>query len=504
MTIPKIKLKTIFFLFVLISVLFVFFSFRLADTPNGINEDEASYGYNAISLANNLRDQHRRFLPIFILGTDNQTWYPPYMQYLVAVLFKFFGPSVYVMRMATVLVTVLSALLTFYFAKLLFDKKAALIALISFLIIPEVMIETHTPLEHMIVVPFVLIWLISLLKYKRSSNNKYLIFAALSLGLGFYSYGGIKPLVPIWILISIAYIIYLGWPTQKFSFQSLRTKKFLLPLLTFVLTVFPFFAIIPTLEFYYSGAVLSRATFKIDSIYNFFYYYLASFDISFLFVTGDKLLIQSTLRHGMFLVSTLPIFAIGIYQTFKKRSDYLTLLGIIFLTSPLLYGFVGSAYFAHRLLYMVPFYTIFLTLGIKEIITNKNRWLKYIGYTLFVLVVINYFDFWNYYMFSYSKDTSHIFHHIENYDKPYKELARESKEKKLQPFLSPRVAHLDGLNISDPELFTRAIYFPKLPSVLNEQDSLPKDGILLSDRDSIEGLKRLNSNALPFYIYAQQ
>lgn len=497
----KIKQKTLLLLFILISFLFIFFSFRLADTPNGINEDEASYGYNGISLTRNLRDQHGRFLPLFILGSDNQTWYPPYEQYLVALLFKLSGPSVFVMRFASVLITVFSALLTLYFARLLFDRKFAFITLISFLIIPEVMIETHTPLEHMIVVPFVLLWLISLLKYRRSFENKYLIFAALSLGAGFYSYGGIRPLVAVWILTSIAYVAYLNWPGNRLSFKSLATKKFLIPLLTFSLAVLPFFAIIPTLEFYYSGAVLSRTTFKVNSIYSFFYYYLASFDISFLFVTGDKLLIQSTLRHGMFLVSTLPIFAIGLYQTFKKRSNYLTLLGIIFLTSPLLYGFVGSAYFAHRLLYMVPFYTIFLTLGVKEIITNKNRWLKYGSYVLCILVIINYFDFWSYYMFQYPKDTSHIFHHLENYNKPYKELSKEATQRKLQPYLSPRVARLDGMNISDPELFSRAIYFPKLPSVLGEQDSLPSNSILLSDKDNIVGLKRLDSNALPFYLY---
>ncbi len=502
MTIWKIKPIGLLLLFILIFFLFIFFSFRIANTPNGINDDEASYGYNGVLLAQDLRDQHGRFLPIFILGSDNKTWYPPYVQYLVALLIKLFGPSVYVIRLANVLITVFSALLTLYFARLIFDKKYAFLTLIAFLIIPEVMIETHTTLEHMIVVPFVLLWLISLLKYRRSSENKYLVSGALSLGVGFYSYAGIRPLVAIWILISIAYVIYLNWPTQKFSIRTLITKKMLVSLLTFILTIVPFFAVIPTLEFHYSGAVLNHANFNISSIYSFFYYYMASFDISFLFVTGDKLLIQSTLRHGMFLLSTLPIFAIGIYQTFRKGSDYLKLLGIIFLTSPFLLGFVGSAYFAHRLLYMVPFYTVFITLGIKGILNSKNRWIKYPCYILFVVVVINYFDFWHYYIFQYPKDTQNIFLHLENYDKPYKELLRESNEKKLQPYLSPRVARLDGMNISNSELFSRSIYFPVLPVVLDEQKNLlPKNGILLSDKQNISGLKRLDSDARPFYLF---
>jgi 4-amino-4-deoxy-L-arabinose transferase-like glycosyltransferase len=504
MTISKIRPKTVLQYFILIVLLLAFFSFRLADTPNGINLDEASYGYNGILLSENLRDAHGRFLPFFILASDNITWYPPYMQYFIVLLFKLFGSSTFVMRFATVIITVISALLTLYFAKLIFDKKSAFITLISFLIIPEVMIETHTPLEHMIVVPFVLLWLINLFKYRQALDNKYLIFAALSLGLGFYSYGGIRPLVAIWILISIAYVAYLNRPAHKLSLHSLTRKKYLLPLFTFTLTALPFFTVILVLEYYYAGAVLNRVSFNVNSIYSYFYYYLASFDISFLFVTGDKLLIQSTLRHGMFLLSTLPIFAIGLYQTFRKESDYFMLLGITFFSSPLLYGFVGSAYFAHRLLYMVPFYTIFFTLGVKEMITNRNRWLRYGCYTLFVLIMFNYFDFWKYYMFDYPKDTYHLFYHLEDYKKPYEILSSEAKNRKLQPFLSARIARLDGININDAELFTRATYFPKLPSVLDEdKDGLPTNGILLSEKGSLADLKRLDSDALPFYLYVR-
>ncbi len=492
-------------LIILTVFLFIFFSYRLADTPNGINEDEASYGYNGILLSDNLRDSHGRFLPIFILGPDNKTWFPPYMQYFVAFLFKLFGPSVFVLRFATVVVTVTSALLTLYFGRLLFGEKLAIFTLIAFLLVPEVMIETHTPFEHMIVVPFVLVWLISLLTYRRSFDKRYLILAALSLGIGFYSYGGIRPFVFVWTLITIFYIVYLNWPSKKLSLKNLMTNRFLVPLGTFILTVLPFFALIPLFEYYYAGAVLNRVSFKIDSLYNFFYYYLASFDLSFLFVLGDKLLIQSTLRHGMFLLSTLPIFAIGLFQTFRKRFDYYKLLGITFFATPLLYGFVGSTYFAHRLLYMVPFYTIFFTLGIKKMFDSRNRLLKYGLFILSILIIVNYFDFWHYYMFDYPKDTYHIFYHLEDFEGPYKALLKEARGRGLQPFLSPNVARLDGVNITNPELFSRALYFPKLPSVLDDQkDLLPESGILLSDKADIPNLKKLDSDSSPFNLFVRE
>jgi len=105
-------------------------------------------------------------------------------------------------------------------------------------------------------------------------------------------------------------------------------------------------------------------------------------------------------------------------------------------------------------------------------------------------------------MFIYPKDTYHIFYHLEDYNKPYKELYLKVKERQLQPFLSTRVARLDGVNIKDPELFARAIYFPKLPGVIDEQkETLPNDGILLSDQANLPNLKKLDSDSLPFYLY---
>ncbi len=476
--------------------LFTFFAFRLADTPNGINGDEASYGYNGILLAHSLRDQNGRFLPFFILGSDGVTWYPPYLQYAVALSFKLFGPSIFALRLPNVIIAIFSAFLIFYLARMIFDLKGALIAFFAFLITPEVMIETHTALEHIIVVPFVLLWLICLLKYKLRSDYKYLVFAALSLGTGIYSYAGIRPQIAVWIVISIVYIAYLNWP---------KHSSFLKPLVIFVLTALPFFAIIPILEAHYPGAVFNHQRFQINSIYSFLYYYLASFDISFLFVTGDKLMVQSTGRHGMFLVTSLPLFLMGIYLSFRKRDDYFILLAITYLTSPFLFGFVGSAFFAHRLMYMIPFYSIFFTLGFLELLKNRQAYLKYFGFFIAILLFINFLDFWKYYMFDYPKDTYHIFYHLDDFNKVYREFYKQSKNRGLIPYISSDVAQLDGININDLELFSRAIYFPKLPSVLDDQNAqLPEKGILLSKQANLPNLKRLDLGGFIYNFYIKQ
>lgn len=496
----QMQLKEQFLGFLGLTVFLIFFfSFRLGNVPNGINADEVSYGYNGILLANFLHDQNNRFLPLFILGSDGVTWYPPYMQYLIAGLFKLFEPSIFMMRFPNVLLATLSALLTFYLAKLLFHKKGAILALIAFLITPEVLIETHSALEHIIVLPFLLTWLISLYKYKLSLKSSWLVLGGFSLGTGLYSYAGIRPLTSIWLLISVAYIFYLNW-SQK---PNLSFKKILEQLSIFFLTVFPFFAVIPFLETRFPGAMLNRVTFEVSSIYIFFYYYLASFDLSFLFVTGDRLLVQSTLRHGMFLLSSLPFFALGLYRSFRN-GDYFVLLGITFFLSPLLFGFVGSAFFAHRLMYMVPFYCLFFAMGFIEVFKSRLYLIKGLSVLLVLIIALNFTDFWRYYLFNYPRDTYHIFHHIEDYEKPYLYLYKTARENNLKPFMSKGVARLDKINISDIELFSRAIYFPKLPTVLENDNDLPTRGLLLSEKSELTQFKKLDLNVGQYFLYIRE
>lgn len=501
----KITFKSTLAYIIIATVLFLFFSFKLAQVPNGINLDEASYGHNGVLLAQNLRDQHGRRFPIFILGSDNKTWYAPYMQYLVALMFKLFGPSVFTMRLASVIVTVVSGLLVYYFADLIFTKKKyyPLIALAAFVTIPEVMIETHTPLEHMIVVPFTLVWLIGIFKYKETVKNKFLALSALSLGIGFYSYAGIRPFVAVWAVASVLFILYLNLKSREISLEIIKNKKLLMSLLVFVLTIAPFFAIIPLLEFYYAGAVLNGVKLKIDFLYEFFYYYISSFDFSFLFVKGDKLMIQSTLKYGMFLISSLPLFLMGIYQSFKKKDPYFVFLGITFLLTPLLYGFVKSEYFAHRLLYMVPFYAVFVSLAVTEIIENRQKWVRFAGYALFVLVVLNYVSFWKYYMFTYPKDTANLFHHIEKYEEIYKEFKKVAQEKNLKPYISKRITPYDGTNEHDPELFAQAIYFPQPPTILENEEALPENAILLTEKNDLKEFKKVEVKTNPYFVYTK-
>lgn len=195
----------------------------------------------------------------------------------------------------------------------------------------------------------------------------------------------------------------------------------------------------------------------------------------------------------MMLLASSPLFFIGCYQAIKKKNFWLFILAVFFL-APLLYGLIGSVHRASRLMAIVPLYALLATLGgdflwrskIKNFIKGKIIFL-----VIIILIFINYFDFVNYYWFTYPKFT----HQSENtlkVFKAYRALAEQAKLKGLTPYLDTVVQ--DG----DSGLFFEVIYFDQpIGRWMSKKDVLPTGSILLTPRREIPGLEKANID-IPF------
>ena len=474
-------------LLLIISLILVgfLFSYKLLEIPGELTSDEASFGYNAVLISETLHDRWGRFLPVFVLGREGILWYEPVTQYYLVAFFKIFGASVFNLRFTSVLITVFSTILIFILAKELLGKTAAFFASLIFLTTPIVMIQSHMAMDNIMPVPFVILWLLSLLFFTKKGNFKYLILAGIFLGIGFYSYKGMRGMVAIWILLTLIYLklSYVG----SFS-QFLKRSSFL------SLGILPFFAIIPLLEMKYAGAVFNRYQFSWDSIYVFLYPYFSSFDPTFLFLKGDTLSIHSTGKHGMMLLASVPLFIIGCYQAVRKRNFWLFLLTVFFL-GPLLYGLVNSVHRASRLMAIIPPYVLLATLGgvtlwqakIKNIFLNTRLFLI----AILILMFVNYLNFINYYWFTYPKLTHQTENKLKAY-KAYKALSEQAKQRELKPYLDTEV------NDGDSGLFFEAIYFDQpIGRWTDKQTVLLPGSILLTVRREIPGFTKLDIE-IPF------
>src|SRR5205823_2503003 len=88
------------------------------------------------------------------------------------------------------------------------------------------------------IVPFVIGWLICLLRFKQLKSLKWLFFAGLLLGIGIHSYHAAKVMMPIYLIMSVFFV----WPEIK--------KNKLLIAILFSGFILPILPLIPWLQKY--------------------------------------------------------------------------------------------------------------------------------------------------------------------------------------------------------------------------------------------------------------
>ena len=482
MKVSRNKLLGIFLGVVAIIFIALFFSYRLLEVPSGLTVDEAAFGYNAVLLSETGRDQNGRFLPIFVLSIDGKDWRQPVTQYYLAGLFKVFGASVYGLRFSSVIITIISTILLFFLTSKLLSTRWAIFSSLIFLTTPLVMIQSHMGLDNIMPIPFTIIWLYRSYLFTKTQKKRYLVLSALSLGINFYTYKAMRAAVPVWVLVTIGYILIYHYKDHWF----LTIKKSFKDILVFSLSVFPFFAVIPFLEMKYAGAILGGSSPSFSSIYSVIYPYFSSFDITFMYIMGDLTKFHSTQQHGMMLLATAPLFFTGLYYAVRRKGFWAFVL-ISYFSAPLLFGLVGSTHRASRLMMLIPLYSLLVTLGAKQLWENIPKiYYRSSLILIILLMVINYTDFVNYYWFTYPKFTEEVFGHLDYY-KSYEKLAKEASARNLAPYIVEDIASSSG----ESGRFFEAIYF-EAPTIKIHQDEIPpQKSILMTHRENVPEMNKL-------------
>jgi hypothetical protein len=464
------------------------FSYKLTQVPAGITVDEAAFGYNGVLLSKTLHDENGRFMPIFVLSLNGQDWRQPVTQYFTALIFKILGPSLFNLRMTAVIFAVVSVFLIYILGRKILGNIGGIFTAVFFVTTPVIMIHSHLGLDNIAPVPFVIIWLLTLFLFEKSKRNYWLLLSAISLGIGYYSYKGMRVFVPTWVILTIFYLA--ADFLRKFSRKNFVAV--IRPISFFVISTVPFFAIIPLLEHFYAGAVLGGQHPVYEGIYKFLYPYLSMFDPSFLFIKGDEFLFHTTGTHGMYLLASLPFFILGLTFTWKKSSFWKLIIASFFL-GPLLFGLFGSIHRASRMLAEVPLYSLICAGGFLYLWQGRRKWILGI---LALVFAFNYFDFVKYYWGNYAKDTANIYYCFSCAESQYKTLKEESAKRSLMPYVDEIIAKREDATAD----FARAIYYLTPPKLWDgRMENFPKNGILMTDNDNLVNLKQIDHVGNLFY-----
>lgn len=473
-----------FTIFLLLVVATFFYSFRLTKTPSGMTIDESSIGYNSALISKTLKDETGNKFPVFALTINGSDWKQPVSLYSTAIFFKIFGISLFNLKFVNVIVAVASLFVIILLNYFLMGKMAGIVSGIIFMLTPTVLMHSHLAQENIMPIFFVATYLLFILLFQKKVKPLYLILAGISLGIGIYSYRGMRALTPPLIIITVLYLFL----TAKESIKS--------PLL-FIIGLSPFILVMPHLNTNYAGALFNSQSFSLRTYYDFLYPYISSFDLSALFIKGDITPWHSTGFHGVFLLSTLPLFVVGLILAAKNKlfHHYYLFLLISFFLCPLLFGQVGSVYRFSRLLIFVPFYVTFCTLSLLSL--QKLKPGKILTFILGIFVILNFVDFVRYYWYEYPIIKRVSF--SENNEINYIELSKKSKEKNLIPYIYVDEYIAQG----DDARFYEIAYFDTKLGQWKPESKIPVGSILMTKLEHQSGFTEIGKIGNMNYLIYQ-
>jgi 4-amino-4-deoxy-L-arabinose transferase-like glycosyltransferase len=338
------------FIFVFVLVLFLITRiYKIAEIPPSVYWDEASIGYNAYSIATDLKDEWGVTLPLHFRAFG-EFKLPVYI-YTVAVFVKAIGLNEYAVRLPAVLYSLGTLIAVYLLTKKITGKESAAI-LASFILAlsPWLFIFSRTGYEATAGLFF---FLLGTYLFLLLDKSKYFILAAtLSFILSFYSYNSFRIVVPIWIVLLLAY---------KFR-EFTKSRKYIVvltaSLLLFVLSLIPVYRL-----YKYDSGGARFAEVQITSKMDFVKNYFSHFSPQFLFLKGDTNARSQIPGHGQLYLFEGLLVAIGLIAIIKSKKALYFLPLATLLIAPIPAALTKESPHALRAILAAPSFAMISALG---------------------------------------------------------------------------------------------------------------------------------------------
>lgn len=210
---------------------------NLTGLPDGLQQDEASIGYEAYCLARFGIDRNGYHWPVYPI-TWGSGGGSPLMIYLNVLTTKLLGPGIFSIRIVPAVLGTLTLLLFFLLLKRAFGKRTALIGLFVLSVTPWHIILSRWSLDSNTMPFWQLLFLSALVcavSAKKRQTGCYLL-AAVFAGICMYSYGSANVVIPLTLLFACAALL----STKRLSLRQL------------VLCFFAFLAVCLPLAIFYA------------------------------------------------------------------------------------------------------------------------------------------------------------------------------------------------------------------------------------------------------------
>lgn len=327
---------------------------RLSEVPLYVMHDEAQGALQAQAVATTGRDLSGRLLPLYFTEPEFPPGRDPALIYVTALGLTLLPFNEAGVRTPTAVIAVLNVVLTFFVARRVFQSNAmGLVAAGMLLLTPIHFIRGRLLLSPLYSIPFILAWLWSLGRFEEERTPRRLAIAALWLGLGAYSYLAAVVMMPVYLAVTLA-IGYrrLGLPAAVKAAAAFAVT--LMPMVWWYVTH-------PERNAQIVSAYQLDANPE-SALTRWIGLYWSFFDPSFLFVSGDASLINSTRGAGFFPMVFAILLPLGLYGVVRSRQPVPVAIAIGFVTAPLV-SMISGAIEMNRVMFAIPFGVLLAAYG---------------------------------------------------------------------------------------------------------------------------------------------
>ncbi len=405
------------------------------DFPN-INADEATFGYNAWSIAQTGKDEYGKLLPLrFKSFGDNKL---PVMFYTIVPFVKIFGLNEINIRLPFIIIGILTPVL-FYFLTLELFKNKTVAVITAFLasLSPWIQIMTRHTHEDTLILLWSSILLILLVKLSEKLTYKNIILFSVINGLSLFTYHIGKVLA---VYFFIVFLIILFTKKKNTIHLGKAVGLFLIPVAIFLFTEFqtPPTRVNNLLFFNNKGFTLQidelRREHDIRLLHNkltqaiptLTYRYLTYFSPEFLVIKGDD-----NNRFGFEGISPITaveymFLGIGLYYLFKNKEKYRFIIVSFLLISPFSASLAWQDHSITRSFTLIIPLLIITAYGFYNLLKEFDNKLYFPVILMGITGAYFYFAFftWDFYFNHYPKRRDTIY----SWESGYKDMALNIKE----------------------------------------------------------------------------
>ena len=359
---------------------------RLGYVPAYLIHDEAQGALQAHAIATTGRDLSGRLLPMYFTEPEFPPGRDPIMVYVTALGLTVLPFTEAGARTPTALVAVLDLVLMFFAARALFQSTwMGLVAAALLALTPIHFIRGRLLLSPLYSIPFVLAWLWSLARFEQHPTARRFVAACLWLVLGMYSYLAAVVMMPIYLAMTVGV-----------AARSMRWRSLALAAAVFVV------CLLPMAGWYLThpernAQIVSAYQLDAPGVASRLGIYWRFFDPSYLFVSGDPSLVNSTRGAGLFPWTFAALLPIGLIALLRSRSPINVVVAAGFLLGPAV-SVISGAIEANRVGFAIPFAALVAAAGVARLSRARSLLPRVIAALLVVSTAVQFGFFYRGYM----------------------------------------------------------------------------------------------------------